>query len=74
MAAPMHCSTGGQILAERPLAVGLAKLVIRAGMDVDLRTGQVVERLAQALLYASEDKRDGVEAVLLKRPPQFTGD
>ena len=42
-------------------------------MDFDLRTGQVVERLAQALLYASEDKREGTEAFLSERPPQFTG-
>jgi enoyl-CoA hydratase/carnithine racemase len=63
----------GQILAKGPLAVRLAKLVIRAGMDADQRTGQVVERLAQALLYASDDKREGTEAFLAKRPPQFTG-
>jgi len=62
-----------QILAKGPLAVRLAKLVIRAGMDADQRTGQVVERLAQALLYASDDKREGTEAFLAKRPPQFTG-
>jgi enoyl-CoA hydratase/carnithine racemase len=63
----------GQILAKGPLAVRLAKLVIRAGMDADQRTGQVVERLAQALLYASEDKREGAEAFLAKRPPTFSG-
>jgi enoyl-CoA hydratase/carnithine racemase len=63
----------GQILAKGPLAVRLAKLVIRTGMDADQRTGQVVERLAQALLYASRDKREGTEAFLGKRPPQFSG-
>jgi len=42
-------------------------------MDADQRTGQVVERLAQALLYAGEDKREGAEAFLAKRPPRFTG-
>jgi enoyl-CoA hydratase/carnithine racemase len=62
-----------QILTKGPLAVRLAKLVIRAGMDADQRTGQVVERLAQALLYAGEDKREGAEAFLGKRPPRFTG-
>jgi hypothetical protein len=54
----------GHILAEGPLAVRLAKLVIRAGMNLDLRTGQVVERLAQGLLYVSDDKRKGTEAFL----------
>lgn len=61
------------ILARGPLATRLAKLVIRAGMDADLRTGQVVERLAQAVLYESDDKREGTEAFLGKRPPQFLG-
>ncbi len=61
------------ILARGPLATRLAKLVIRAGMDADQRTGQVVERLAQAVLYESEDKLEGTAAFLGKRPPQFTG-
>jgi 1,4-dihydroxy-2-naphthoyl-CoA synthase len=33
----------------------------------------VVERLAQALLYTTDDKREGVEAFLAKRTPTFTG-
>lgn len=61
------------ILARGPLATRLAKLVIRAGMDADQRTGQVVERLAQAVLYESDDKREGTEAFLGKRPARFSG-
>lgn len=63
----------GQILAKGPLAVRLAKLVVRAGMNADQQTGLVVERLAQALLYTSDDKREGTEAFLAKRRPEFTG-
>ena len=63
----------GQILAKGPLAVRLAKLVLRTGMDADLGTGLVVERLAQALLYTTDDKREGTEAFLAKRPAEFTG-
>jgi len=66
-------ATAGQILAKGPLAVRLAKLVVRAGMDADQRTGQVVERLAQALLYTTEDKREGASAFLAKRSPEFRG-
>ncbi|WP_040828269.1 enoyl-CoA hydratase/isomerase family protein [Nocardia jiangxiensis] len=55
------------------LAVQLAKLVIRTGMDADQRTGLVVERLAQALLYTTDDKREGAQAFLAKRPAAFTG-
>lgn len=65
--------TASTILAKGPLAVRLAKLVIRAGMDADLRTGLVIERLAQSLLYTTDDKREGAEAFLAKRTPQFGG-
>jgi enoyl-CoA hydratase/carnithine racemase len=63
----------GQILAKGPLAVRLAKLVVRSGLDADQRTGQVLERLAQALLYTSHDKTEGAAAFLEKRTPSFTG-
>ncbi len=63
----------GQIIAKGPLAVRLAKLVIRSGMDADQRTGLVVERLAQALLYTTDDKAEGADAFLAKRPPVFRG-
>jgi enoyl-CoA hydratase/carnithine racemase len=62
-----------RILAKGPLAVRLAKLVVRTGMDADLRTGLVVERLAQSLLYTTDDKREGASAFLDKRPPAFQG-
>ena len=61
------------IRIEGPVAVRLAKLVILAGMDTDLRTGQLIERLAQTILYQSDDKVEGTNAFLEKRPPQFRG-
>jgi enoyl-CoA hydratase/carnithine racemase len=67
-------ATAAQILARGPLAVRLATLVVRAGMDADQRTGQVVERLAQALLYTTGDKQEGTAAFLEKRPPVFRGE
>ena len=62
-----------RILAKGPLAVRLAKLVIRAGMDTDRHTGQVIEQLAQTVLYTTADKAEGASAFLEKRPPTFTG-
>lgn len=61
------------ILAKGPLAVRLAKLVIRTGMDADRRTGLVVEQLAQSLLYTTADKREGAESFLAKRTPEWSG-
>jgi enoyl-CoA hydratase/carnithine racemase len=66
-------SLADRILAKGPLAVRLAKLVVRAGMDADQHTGQVVERLAQALLFTTADKAEGTAAFLEKRPPTFQG-
>jgi enoyl-CoA hydratase/carnithine racemase len=66
-------AVAASILAKGPLAVRLAKTVIRTGMDADRRTGLVVEQLAQALLYTTEDKREGAEAFLAKRSPEWSG-
>ena len=70
---PSAREVAGSILAKGPLAVRLAKLVIRTGMDADRRTGLVVEQLAQSLLYTTEDKREGAQAFLDKRAPAWSG-
>jgi 1,4-dihydroxy-2-naphthoyl-CoA synthase len=36
-------------------------------------TSEVIERLAQALLYTTDDKREGATAFLEKRPADFRG-
>ena len=60
------------ITAKGPLAVRLAKTVVRAGMDADQHTGLVVERLAQSLLYTTADKSEGAAAFLGKRTPAWS--
>ena len=65
--------TASTILSKGPVAVRLAKTVVRAGYDADRHTGQVVERLAQSVLYATADKTEGATAFLEKRTPRFTG-
>jgi len=65
--------SAGQILSKGPLAVRLARLAVQTGSETDQRTGLVVERLAQALLYASEDKQEGTSAFIEKRKPDFKG-
>ncbi len=62
-----------RILRQGPLAARLAKLVINASARVDLDSGLLLETLAQAVCYQSEDKREGTTAFLEKRKPKFTG-
>jgi enoyl-CoA hydratase len=65
--------TADAILEKGPLAVRLAKLAIRTGFETDQRTGLVVERLAQAILFTTEDKEEGTSAFIEKREPDFKG-
>ena len=67
-------ATADTILAKGPLAVRLAKLVVRNGAETDQRTGLLLERLAQSLLYASDEKAEGASAFLEKRPARFRDD
>ncbi len=62
-----------RILRQGPLAARLAKLAIQASARVDLDSGLLIETLAQALCYASEDKQEGTAAFLEKRKAKFTG-
>ncbi len=62
-----------KILAKGPLAVRLAKVAMNARAKWGQEAGMVVERLAQACLMTTEDKREGTAAFLEKRPPRFEG-
>jgi enoyl-CoA hydratase len=56
-----------------PLAVAMTKEVALAGQDASLATAISLERKALYVLFASEDKREGMTAFLEKRPPVFKG-
>lgn len=62
-----------QILRQGPLAARLAKLALNAAARVDLDSGLLIETLAQALCYSSDDKMEGTSAFLEKRRPRFSG-
>jgi enoyl-CoA hydratase len=62
-----------KVLRQGPLAARLAKLALNASARVDLDSGLLIETLAQAICYASEDKQEGTSAFLEKRKPKFTG-
>jgi len=62
-----------RILRQGPLAARLAKLALNASARVDLDSGLLIETLAQAICYSSEDKQEGTTAFLEKRKARFTG-
>jgi len=62
-----------RVLKQGPLAARLAKLALNASARVDLDSGLLIETLAQAICYSSDDKAEGTEAFLEKRKPKFTG-
>jgi enoyl-CoA hydratase len=62
-----------RIIRQGPLAARLAKLALNASARVDLESGLLIETLAQAICYDSDDKREGTTAFLEKRKPKFTG-
>ena len=62
-----------KILAKGPLAVKVAKSVINWGGSTDLHAGLIIERLAQAVLFSTEDRKEGVNAFLEKRNPNYQG-
>ena len=61
------------IAARPPLAVRLGKEAVNQAMEVSLSAGLEFERKLFYLLFASEDKREGMRAFLEKRPGRFSG-
>jgi enoyl-CoA hydratase len=62
-----------RVLTRGPLAIRLAKVALNASARVDLVSGLLIETLAQAICFESEDKKEGTSAFLEKRAPKFTG-
>lgn len=56
-----------------PLAAHQIKEAVRHGQDAALPTALSLERNANYLLFASDDRREGMQAFADKRPPVFTG-
>ena len=63
----------GRIRACGPVAVGMAKRLLREGHDAPLAAGLQLEQAVGAVLYGTDDAREGIAAFVEKRKPQFRG-
>lgn len=70
---PRALELARDIAAMPPLAVRLAKESILTALDTPLDIGLQHERRLFSVLFASEDQKEGMQAFLEKRPPQFEG-
>lgn len=61
------------IAAKPPVAVRLAKECVLNAFEVGLEQGLAQERRAFTILFATEDRTEGVNAFLEKRKPSFKG-
>lgn len=59
------------ILSRSPLAISYCKTAINRGSDTDIRNGLEIEKECWAVVFGTEDKKEGIEAFLEKRAPQF---
>ena len=62
-----------KIMKKGPVAITMAKMAINVGMDTDINTGLLFERVAQTVAFATDDRKEGTAAFLEKRDAHFTG-
>lgn len=62
-----------KIITKGPIACRLAKLVVKEGAEINLSSALVLEKLAQSLLFGTEDKLEGTQAFIEKRKPIYAG-
>lgn len=71
---PQALRLAADLATKSPLAMRYCKRALQVAVDVDLETGQAVERDLFALCFASADQKEGMSAFLEKRAPLFTGE
>jgi enoyl-CoA hydratase len=56
-----------------PVAVKMTKHLVQRGQDIDLANANAMEADVFGFLFATDDRREGINAFLAKRPPAFAG-
>ena len=62
-----------QIFANAPLAVKYSLEAVNRGLETSQTEGQALEASFFGLCAGTEDKKEGTQAFLQRRPPQFQG-
>jgi enoyl-CoA hydratase len=62
-----------KIASKSPMAIRLAKESINKSQETGLTEGLEFERRNFYLTFSSKDQKEGMEAFLEKRPPQYQG-
>ena len=65
--------TAGQIAGQAPLSIRLIKDSVNKAVDYSLYEGMQYERKNFYLLFSSEDQKEGMNAFIEKRKPEFKG-
>lgn len=63
-----------KIVSKPPIAIKMAKIAINESPTTDLPSGLALEKALQAVLFSTEDKKEGASAFLEKRKPVFKGE
>jgi enoyl-CoA hydratase len=71
---PSECEKLASLLCQKsPFAISLALQAINSGSEIDLENGLDFETALTAIATASQDAREGLQAMQSKRPPSFKG-
>lgn len=63
-----------KISKKSPAAIQMAKIALNQSPTADLYSGLALEKSLQAVLFGTEDKKEGTKAFLEKRKPNFRGE
>jgi len=62
-----------RIAVQAPLPVRLAKVLLRSGADASLDAALDLEQSMGAMIFSTDDAREGIRAFVEKRPAEFKG-
>jgi enoyl-CoA hydratase len=62
-----------KIVKKAPYAVQQAKRAINQGMEIDSESGAILEAEILGMCFTTKDQKEGMQAFLEKRKPQFKG-